>query len=220
MEERAEQAQGQEEIRGEHNDKKRLRERYRAVCHLTYCDDNADRAARICDDIHDADGVQLHGEHLHCDASELLRLFVHLDILSLVRLINFESCESLNIFEERVAEIDIHSPVFAEQAFCYLLHRDYRKRNQRHADEKHERGFPADKREHRKERNRREHRKEELRQIFAEIKLELIDTLDKDLEHLGGRNFFMIRRAHAGKLFVHLFAQDFFHLSRRQKRCL
>lgn len=179
MEERAEQAQGQEEIRGKHNDKKRLRQCYHSVCRLKYRDNNAGGAARICDDIHDADGVQLHGKHLHGDTPELLRLFVHLNVLSLIGLIYLEGRESLNILKERVAEIDIYSPVFAQQPFCYLLHRDYRKRNQRHADEKHERGFPADKREHRKKRYRRKHGKEELRQIFSEIKLKLIDTLDK-----------------------------------------
>ena len=128
----------------------------------------------------------MHGKHLHGDTPELLRLFVHLNVLSLIGLIYLEGRESLNILNERVAEIDIYSPVFAQQPFCYLLHRDYRKRNQRHADEKHERGFPADKREHRKKRYRRKHGKEELRQIFSEIKLKLIDTLDKNLEHLGG----------------------------------
>ena len=49
--------------------------------------------------------------------------------------------------------------------------------------------------QHGKQRQRREHRIEELRQVRAEIGLQLVDALNRDLHDLGGLDLLIIRRA-------------------------
>ena len=95
VEKRAELAHGDEEIRRQQDNQQRAAERDMPRAVLRRRHDDAERRAAVGDEVHDRDGVELHRQHLHRDAAELLGLHVHLLVLGLVRLIDLQRRESL-----------------------------------------------------------------------------------------------------------------------------
>ena len=89
MEETAQQPHGKKELRRQQNDEQRPRQAHLPGGKAAHCQGHACRGAAIGDEVHDGDGVQLHGEHLHGDTAELFRLLVHLGVLLGVRAVDF-----------------------------------------------------------------------------------------------------------------------------------
>ena len=130
--------------------------------------------AAVGNQIHHGDGVQLHGQHLHGDFPELLRLFLHLLLLKAVRLVDFQGGQPLQVLQEGVAQGGVLPPVFGEQLLGPPLHRHNGGGNQRHAEEQHQRRREVHKAEHAKQRQGRQHGVKELGQVRAEIRLQLV----------------------------------------------
>lgn len=74
---------------------------------LCRCEDHAQRRAAIGDDVHDRDGIELHGQDLHGDLTKLLRFLVHDVVAQAVRLIDFQRGQSLQILQKGIAELCI-----------------------------------------------------------------------------------------------------------------
>ena len=96
------------------------------------------------------------------------------DSSSIIRLINFQRSKPLEIFQEAVPQLRVNPPVLCQQTPRNFLHCHDRYRDQRHTDKKHQAGFPAYERKHRKQGNRSQKAVEELGQIFPEVRLKLL----------------------------------------------
>ena len=78
-----------EEICCQHDDEQCARKRHIVRAELHCRENHAQRRAAIGDQIHDGDGVELHGQHLHGDLAELFGLFVHFVVPGRICLIVF-----------------------------------------------------------------------------------------------------------------------------------
>ena len=216
VEKRAELPHGNEKVCRQQDDQQRARERDMPRAVLRCRENNAQRRTAVGDDVHDRDGVELHGQDLHGDLTKLLRFLVHDVVAQAVRLIDLQRGQPLQILQKGIAELCILPPIARQELFCPCLHRRNGDRDQRNAHEQRKCSRHIDKAQHGKERQRCEHGVEKLRQIRAEIRLELIHALDCDLHDLRRGDLLGIRRAEAQQLFVDLRAQRFFHSARRQ----
>lgn len=140
----AEKAHRKEEIRGQKQDHQAARKRDVAGCKARDGDNGAERRAAVGDEVHDGDGVELHRQHTHCDLPELLGLAVHLLVARGVRLIDFQSREPLQVFEEGVAHLRVLAPVFRQELFGPRLDRRDGNGDQRHTHEQDGRGGQVD----------------------------------------------------------------------------
>ena len=98
--------------------------------------------------VHHDDGVELHGEHLHGDGAEALRLLVHGLMTRGVSPVDLEGGEALEVLQEAVAQLGVLVPVLAQYVFGHLLHRHDGRGNQRHAEQQHGRRRHAHGRHH------------------------------------------------------------------------
>ena len=112
MEKRPELAHGKEVVGGEQHDHEAASEVDRSRLELEEAYGNACGSAAVGNDVHDGDGIELHDEHVHGDAAELLGPLVHLALLHLVCRIDLEGREPLQVLEEGVAERRVTPPVF------------------------------------------------------------------------------------------------------------
>ena len=177
---------------------------------LCRCEDHAQRCTAIGNDVHDRDGIELHGQDLHGDLAEFFRFLIHDVVAQAIRLIDLQRGQPLQILQKGIAELCVLSPIARQELFCPRLHRRNGDRDQRNAYQQRKRSRHIDKAQYGKERQRCEHGVEKLRQISAEIRLKLIHALDCDLHDLRRGDLLGIRRAEAQQLFVDLRAQRFF----------
>ena len=202
VEERAQQPHGQKEIRRKDKQQQAARQVHAAPLKLGHRQNHPQGRAAIGNQVHDGDGVQLHGQHLHGDFPELLRLLLHLLLLKAVRLVDFQSGQPLQVLQEGVAQGGVLPPVFGEQLLGPPLHRHNGGGNQRHAEEQHQRRREVHKAEHAKQRQGRQHGVKELGQVRAEIRLQLVHALHGHLHHLRGVHPLLVRGPQAQQLFV------------------
>lgn len=170
--------------------------------------------AAIRQHVHDRDGVQLQAKHAHRCAAKVLGLFVHQLVASFISLIDFERGKALDVLEEASAQIKITPPIASHDPFRHFLKHHYGGGNKRYAHEQHKRGRKRKRREKDKQRKRRKKRIEKLREVRAEIHLELLDSFDAYLHGLAARNALRVRRAHFDKLVVNFAANKLFRLAR------
>ena len=175
-------------------------------------DDHARRRPSVGDDVHDAGGIELHGQHLHGDPPEFLGLLVHLPGLLLIRLINLQGSQALEIFQEAVPQLCVNAPVFCQQAPGKLLHRHNGYRDEGHADKEHKAGSPADKGEDGKQSHRRQEAVEKLGQISAEIGLQLLHSLRRHLHHLRRGCLLPVGGSQTEELLIDPVPQDPLHI--------
>ena len=216
VEKRAELPHGNEKVCRQQDDQQRTGERNMPRAVLRCCENHAQRCTAIGNDVHDRDGIELHGQDLHGDLAEFFRFLIHDVVAQAIRLIDFQRGQPLQILQKGIAELRVLPPVARQELFCPRLHRRNCRRDERHAYQQHDRCRYVDKAQYGKERQRREHGVEKLRQISAEIRLKLIHALDRDLHDLRRGDVLGIRRAEAQQLFIDLRAQRFFHRARRQ----
>ena len=153
----------------------------------------------------------------HRDAPELLGLLVHLGLLELVGLVDLEGGKALEVFQERVAELGVLPPVAAEQPLCPGLHRSDGHGDERHAHEQHHGRRHVHKDQDHKERERREHGVEELRQVRAEVGLELVTPLNGHLHDLRGAHVLAVARPQAQEFLVDTMTQRALDLAAGEK---
>ncbi len=217
VEERPQLAHGNEVVRRQQDDGEAPSQVNRAGSHLRERHRHAGGRPAIRHEVHDRDGVELHREHAHRDAPELLGLLVHLRLLELVGLVDLERGEALEVLKERVSELGVLAPVAAEQPLCPGLHRCDGDRDERYAHEQHHGRRNAHEGEGHEERERREHGVEELRQVRAEVGLELVASLNDHLHDLGGAHVLAIARPQAQELLVDAVAQRALDLAAGEK---
>ena len=210
VEVRPQRAHRQEEIRRQQNDAERARQRHAARSELLRGHDDAQRRAAVGDDVHDDDRVELHRQHLHRHLAEVLGLTVHGRVAGLVGLINLERGQPLQVLQKAVAQRSVLAPVSAQQFFGELLHSYDGNGDQRHADHQDDRRAQADRGQCEKQRDRCDHGVEKLRQIRAEVGLELFDALARQLQNLRGGHGLGVAAAQAEQLFINGGAQCFF----------
>ena len=211
MEEAAQKPHGQEKIRRQQQNHQAALQADSPRRQTAHRQHHAGRRAAVGDQVHDGDGVELHGQHPHGDPAEGLGLGVHLLVLALVGLVDFQGGEALEIFEKGIPQGGVLAPVAAQQLFGPSLHRHDGRRDQRHTDQQHRRRGQVDGRQHRKQRQRRQHGVEELGQILAEIDLQLVHSLHGHLDHLAGAHRFPVGAAQPQQLFVDHPPQPGFH---------
>ena len=112
--------------------------------------DHAHSCTSVGHDIHHAGRIELHSQHLHRNAPELLRFLVHFLRFLFICLIDFQRRQSLQILQEAVSQSCIHAPVFVKKPFGDLLHHNNGEWDQRHTEEKHCTCFHTHSRKYRK----------------------------------------------------------------------
>ena len=210
VEVRPQRAHRQEEIRRQQNDAERARQCYAVCIELMRGHDDAQRRAAVGDDVHDDDRVELHRQHLHRHLAEVLGLTVHGRVAGLVGLINLERGQPLQVLQKAVAQRSVPAPVLAQQLFSKFLHSHDGNRDERHTDHQDDRRVQTDWGQRNKQRDRCDHGVEKLRQIRAEVGLELLDALACQLQNLRGGHGLGVAAAQAEQLFINGGTQRFF----------
>ena len=90
VEKRAELPHGNEKVRRQQDDQQRTGERDMPRTVLRRCEDYTQRCTAIGNDIHDRDGIELHGQDLHSDLAEFFRFLIHDVVAQSIRLIDFQ----------------------------------------------------------------------------------------------------------------------------------
>ena len=143
MKKRAEKTQRDKKFRRQQNEHQRSVYAHRTFHELRKSHDHPHCCPAVGDDIHHAGGVELHGQHLHGDPPEPLGFLVHLRRFHLIRTVDLQSSQSLEVFKEAVSQFRVYTPVFVQQPLRDLLHRHDGDRDQRHADQKHQARLPV-----------------------------------------------------------------------------
>ena len=177
MEKRAEQSEGNKKLRRQENDAECRRNRNAPCGKLICCGDDTGSSSSVGNHIHNGNGIELHTEHLHRDAPEVFRFSVHLLGFCLIRLIYFQRCQSLKVFQKPVAEPCISAPVFTEQPLGDFLYGNNGNRYEGNAAEEDECRLKTDRRQHRKQGERRKEAVEKLRQVSAEVYFKLFNPI-------------------------------------------
>ena len=211
VEEAAQHTHGQKEICRQQNDHQAACKLHMARAEPGHRQDHAQGRAAVGDEIHDGDGVELHSQHLHGDAAEMLGLFVHFPVLEFICLINFCSGQALQVFQEGIAQGGVLAPVFGQQLFGPPLDGRDGHGDQGHADQKHQCAGKIHEAQNGKQGQRRQHGVEKLGKILSKVGLQLVDALHGHLHHLRGVDLLPVSRAQPQQLAVDLLSQDFLH---------
>ena len=206
------QAHGQEKFGRQKDDKDCPKEGQAPGMKLPHRQDNPQCSTAISDKVHDNNGVQLHGEDFHGNFAEAFGLLVHLLMLVGIRLINFEGGKPLQVFQKRIAQGGILTPVFPQKLLGKTLHCHNGNGDQRDAEKQNNCTGQTDKAQDRKQGQRRKDCVAQLRQIRPKVHLQLINALYRQLDHLRGSGFLLIRQAQSQQFFVNHGAQPFLYL--------
>ena len=123
VEEAAQQTHGEEKLRGQENDGKAPGRGDVPLGELDQGQNGAKRRPAIGNEVHNNNGVELHGEHLHGHLAKFLRLYVHLLLPGPVGLIDLQGGQTLEIFQKVIAQAGVFAPVLGQQLFGKGLHR-------------------------------------------------------------------------------------------------
>ena len=204
MEERAQDAHGQEELDAQKGNCQRSCKRKRTRLPVKQNNHDAHRRSAEREQIHNRYGVQLHAQQAHGCCTEAFRLLVYLVLLALVCLKQLQRGKSADRFQERCAQIDIRTPIRAHYALGYLHNCHDGNRHQRHTYQKDYRCRSIKGQQQGKQRQRRKHGVKKLRHVLPQIHLEFLGTFAANLRGLRGCHLFFIRRAQLNKLVVYL----------------
>ena len=112
--------------------------------------DHTQRRTTVGDEVHNSDRVELHGQHFHGNAPEMLRLLVHFFVLKTVCLIDLRGGQALEVFQKGITQGGVLAPIFRQQLLCPPLNSDDGNGDQRHTDQKHNGGGEVHKTQHEK----------------------------------------------------------------------
>ena len=206
MEERPERAQRDEELRRQEHHGKGREQGDLAVRELNERHDDAHRRAAEREQVHDRDRVQLHAQKPHRRTAKRLGLLVHARMALPVGLVDLERGQTLQVLEERAAQVGVGAPVGAHDALGDLLHRHDGQGDERHARQEGRRRGQAQGREAREQREGGQNRVEQLRDVLAEVALQLLAALHAHLHGLGSGHPLGVGGPEAHELVVHLLA--------------
>lgn len=87
---------------------------------LCRCEDHTQRCTAIGNDIHDRDGIELHGQDLHGDLAEFFRFLIHDVVAQAIRLIDFQRGQPLQILQKGIAELCVLPPIARQELFAHV----------------------------------------------------------------------------------------------------
>ena len=111
VKERPQQPHGKKKIRGQNHNQQTAEKVDLSPTILGHSQDDPQRRSPISHQVHDGDGVELHGQHLHGDLSKTLGLLVHLLLFEGVRLVDFQGRQPLEVLQKCVPQRGILPPV-------------------------------------------------------------------------------------------------------------
>ena len=117
--------------------------------------DHPHRCAAVGDDVHNAGRVELHGQHLHSDLPEPLGFLIHLLCFLLVRTVDLQRGQSLQVLKKAVSQFRIDSPIFIQKFLCNLLDRNNGNGDQGNTDQQDKACLPVYKGQDNKQCHRR-----------------------------------------------------------------
>ena len=202
---------GQEEIRRQQDNKQTARQIHVPRPQLGSRQNHPQSSASIGNDIHDGDGIELHGQHLHGYLAEMLALLVHFPVLHFVRLINLGGGQPLQIFQEGITQSGILPPIAVEQFLRPPLNHHNGHRNEGHAHQQYGGAGQIYKAQHRKQGQRGQHGIKELGQIRAEVSFQLLHALHRNLHHFRGIHLLPVGAAQPQELPINHLPQGFLH---------
>ncbi len=202
---------GDEEVRRQQNNQKASRQGHFPSPKLGHRHDDSQRRAAVGNQVHDGDGVQLHGQHFHGDFAEFLRFLVHFLILEAVRLVDFQGGQALEVLQKGIPQRRVLAPVSGQQFLRPGLDCRYGHGNQRDADQQHHGGGDVHKAEVPEQGQGRQHGVKELGQIRAEVGLQLIHALHRHLDNLRGLHLFPVGSPQLQQLPVDFLPEGLLH---------
>ena len=186
VEEASQQPHGEEELRRQQDDGKAPGGGDMPLGQLEQGQNGPQSRPAVGDEVHNDNGVELHGEHLHGHLAKLLRLLGHLLLTGLIGLIDFQGGQALEILQEVVAQTGVLPPVLGQQLFGKGLHRRNGNGDEGHAHQQHHGAYQADGGQEDKEGHGSQQAVEELGQVGAEVDLQLVHSFHRHLNHLSG----------------------------------
>ena len=202
VEQRSQAAHGQKELLRQKDDEEGSLKANFARGELQRGYDNAERGAHIDDQVHNANGAQLHHQQAHGRCAETLGLGVDALVPVAVGLIHLKGGKTLNGLQEHAAQIDVAAPILGTDLFCVAHDHHDGDGDDRDAYEQQRGGKSRLAYEQHEQRDGCQAGKKELRQIAAKVYLELRGALHAGLHGLGGGDGFGIGRAERGELVV------------------
>ena len=116
----------------------------------------------------------------------MLCLLIHFPRFLFICLIDLQRCQTLEVFEERVTQSGVNTPVFVQEPLRDLLYCHNRQRDQRNSDQKDHAGLKIYTAEYGKECDRCKKTVKKLRKIFPKICLQLLHAFRTDLHYFRG----------------------------------
>ena len=202
VEQRSQTAHGQKELLRQKDDEKGRLKANLARGELQHGYDNAERGAHIDDQVHNANGAQLHHQQAHGRCAETLGLCVDALVPAAIGLVDLKGGETLHGLQEHATQIDIAAPVLGTDLFGVAHDHHNGDGDDRNAGEQQRGGKTRLAHEQYKQRDGCQARKEELRQVAAKVHLELRGALDAGLDGLGGGDGLGVGGAECGELVV------------------
>ena len=202
VEQRSQAAHGQKELLRQKDDEEGSLKADLARGELQRGYDNAERGAHIDDQVHNANGAQLHHQQVHGRCAETLGLGVDALVPASIGLVDLKGGETLHGLQEHAAKIDIAAPVLGTDLFGVAHDHHNGDGDDRNAGEQQRGGKTRLAHEQYKQRDGCQAGKEELRQVAAKVHLELRGALDAGLDGLGGGDGLGVGGAECGELVV------------------
>ena len=148
--------------------------------------DDAQRRTAVCQQIHQGNRVQLHGQHAHGNFAEPLGVLIHLFVLPAVRTVNFQGGQALDVLQKVIAQAGVLAQIFIQQLFGKLLYGHNGHGDQRHADQQHQRRAQMYGGQQHKQGQRGQQAVKQLRQIPRKIGIDLFHPLGRQHNGFGG----------------------------------
>ena len=202
VEQRSQAAHGQKELLRQKDDEEGRLKANLSRGELQCGYDNAERGAHIDDQVHNANGAQLHHQQAHGRCAETLGLGVDTLVPAAIGLVDLKGGETLHGLQEHAAQIDIAAPVLGTDLFGVAHDHHDGDGDDRNAGEQQRGRKTRLAHEQYKQRDGRQAGKEELRQVTAKVHLELRGALDAGLDGLGGGDGLGVGGAECGELIV------------------
>ena len=202
MKQRPQAAHGQKELLRQKDDEEGGLKANLAAGKLQCRHDNAERGTHVDDQVHDANGAQLHYQQAHGRPAKTFGLGVDALVPVAVGLVDLKGSEALNGLQEHAAQIDVAAPVLGADLFGVAHDHHDGDGDDRDAGEQ-QRGRQARlAHEQHKQCDGCQAGKEKLRQVAAKVHLELRCALDAGLHGLGGGDGLGVGGTERGELVV------------------
>ena len=130
----AQDAHGQEEVCRQKDDENTPGQVYPACPELGGSKNHTQSRTAVGNQVHNGDGIELHGQNLHSDFAEMLALLIHFPVLEGICPVDLCGGQTLEVFQEGVAQGCVFAPIFGKKLFRPPLNGNDGHRNQGYAN--------------------------------------------------------------------------------------